>query len=142
MEIREVVKARSPSAPVPSGVPYSVYKRCPRLLQLFWKMLNVIWRRGRDADQRRFTEGVWIAKEENSRDLDLFRSISLLYTESKIFFCILSRRVRRFFLVNNYIDTSVEKGRIPDYFECLEHNGVVTQILREAKKGRGDHATL
>lgn len=33
-EIEEIVKAaRTSSAPGPSGVPYAVYKRCPRLLQ-------------------------------------------------------------------------------------------------------------
>ena len=75
-EVREVVKAaHSASAPGPSGVPYGVYKRCPSLLLLLWKIIKVIWQRGRVADQWRFAEGVWIPKEENSKEIEQFRSI-------------------------------------------------------------------
>lgn len=43
-EVREAVKAaRSSSVPGPSGVPYKVYKQCPRLLKRLWKILKVIW---------------------------------------------------------------------------------------------------
>ncbi|TWW66769.1 hypothetical protein D4764_20G0008010 [Takifugu flavidus] len=31
--------------------------------------------------------------------------------------------------MNNYIDTSVQKGGIPGVPGCLEHNGVVTQLI-------------
>lgn len=42
-EVQEVVKhARSASAPGPSGIPYKVYKKCPRLLQRLWKFMQVI----------------------------------------------------------------------------------------------------
>lgn len=38
-EVQEVVKAaRTNSAPGPSGVPYVIYKKCPRLLQRQWKI--------------------------------------------------------------------------------------------------------
>ncbi len=32
---------------------------------------------------------------------------------------------------NAYIDTSVQKGGIPGVAGCLEHTGVVTQLIRE-----------
>lgn len=42
-EIQTVVKAaRNNSAPGPNGVPYLVYKRCPKLLHRLWKILRVI----------------------------------------------------------------------------------------------------
>ncbi|KAI4887727.1 hypothetical protein NFI96_005939 [Prochilodus magdalenae] len=64
-EVEAVIKAaRSSSAPGPSDVPYVVYKRCPRLLQRLWKIIKVIWRRGKVAQQWRHAEGVWIPKEE------------------------------------------------------------------------------
>ena len=102
----------------------------------------MIWQRGRVADQWRCADGVWIPKEENSREIDQFRSIFLLSTESKIFFSILSWRLSKFLLENNYIDTSVQKGGIPDFPGCLEHTGVIIQILREAREGRGDLTIL
>lgn len=90
-EVQEIVKgARTASAPGPSGVPYSVYKCCPQLLRHLWKILRVIWHSIKVADQWRCAEGVWIPKEENSKDISQFRSISLLSIEGKIFFSILS----------------------------------------------------
>ena len=77
-EVREVVKAAQPaSVPGPSGVPYGIYKCCPSLLNLLWKIIKVIWWRGRVADQR-CAEGVWIPKEENSTEIAQFRSIFLV----------------------------------------------------------------
>lgn len=142
-EVQEVVKgARTASAPGPSGVPYTVYKRCPQLLRHLWKILRVIWRRGKVAGQWRCAEGVWIPKEENSKDISQFRTISLLSVEGKIFFSILSRRLTEFLLKNGYIDTSVQKGGIPGVPGCLEHTGVVTQLIREAREGKGDLTVL
>ena len=83
-EIQEVVKAaRTSAAPGPNGVPYTVYKRCPGILKLLWKVLRTIWRMGRVADQWRQVEGVCIPKEEKSKEIDQFRIISLLNTEGK-----------------------------------------------------------
>ena len=138
-EMQEVVRAtRSASAPGPSGVPYTVYKRCKGILQILWKILRVIWRRGKIVEQWRFAERVWIPKEESSKSLDQFRIISLLNTESKIF-GLLSRRLSDFILGNGYIDTSVQKGGVAGMPECLEHTGVLTQLLREVKPGCLEH---
>ena len=123
-EIKEVVRAaRSASAPSPSGVPYTVYKRCTGILQRLWKIIRVIWRRGRIVDLWRFTEGIWIPKEEASKSVDHFRIISLLNTENMIFFGLLSRRLPNYILRNGYIDTSVQKGGIADMPGYLEHTG-------------------
>ena len=67
-EIKEVVQAaRSASAPGLSGVPYTVYKRYTGILQRLWKIIRVIWRRGRIVDLWRFAESIWIPKEEASK---------------------------------------------------------------------------
>ena len=55
-------------------------------------------------------EGVWIPKEEDSKKINQFRMISLLNTEGKILFSIVSRRLGGFLSSNNYIDTLVQKG--------------------------------
>lgn len=47
-----------------------------------------------------------------------------------------------FLLKNGYIDTSVQKGGIPGVSGCLEHTGVVTQLIREAREGKGDIVVL
>ncbi|KAL4008901.1 hypothetical protein ACER0C_002753 [Sarotherodon galilaeus] len=142
-EVCEVIKAaRSASSPGPSGVPYLVYKCCPELRRHLWKILKVIWRRGRVADQWRCAEGVWIPKEEDLRNINQFRSISLLSVEGKVFFSFVSQRLTEFLLRNNYIDPSVQKGGISGVPGCLEHTGVVTHLIREANENRGDLAVL
>nr|BAC82598.1 reverse transcriptase [Takifugu rubripes] len=142
-EVKEaVMAARSSSSPGPSGVPYRVYKQCPKLLVRFWKIMKVIWRRGRVTTQWRSAEGVWIPKEEDASKIEQFRIISLLCVEGKIFFKIVSQRLTDFLLKNNYIDTSVQTGGIPGVPGCLEHNGVVTQLIREAHESKGELAVL
>ncbi|KAJ8008617.1 hypothetical protein DPEC_G00106740 [Dallia pectoralis] len=142
-EIQEVIKkARASSAPGPSGVPYRVYKSCPKLQHRLWKILKVIWRRGKVAKQWRFAEGVWSPKEEESKTINQFRIISLLSVEGKIFFSIVARRLTDYLLRNSYIDTSVQKGGIPKVPGCLEQTGVVTQLIREARENKGDLVVL
>lgn len=142
-ETQSVVKAaRNASAPGPNGIPYLVYKRCPQLLHRLWKILRVIWRRGKVAQQWRSAEGVWVPKEERSTSIEQFRTISLLNVEGKIFFSILSQRLSDYLLKNQYIDPSVQKGGIPGVPGCLEHSGVVTQLIREAREGKGNLAVL
>ncbi|KAK0146619.1 Retrovirus-related Pol polyprotein from type-1 retrotransposable element R2 [Merluccius polli] len=60
----------------------------------------------------------------------------------KIFFAILSRMLTEFLLKNEYIDTSVQKDGIPKVPGCLEHTGVVTQLIKDAREGKGDVAVL
>lgn len=61
---------------------------------------------------------------------------------SKIFFCVIAKRLSNFLLSNRYIDTSVQKGGIPGVPGCLEHTGVVTQLIREERESGGDLAVL
>lgn len=121
---------------------YKVYKNCPKLRHRLWKALKVIWRRGKIAQSWRYADGVYIPKDEKSENIDQFRVISLLSVESKIFFSIVAKRLSNFLLSNKYIDTSEQKGGIPRVPGCIEHTGVVTQLIREAREGKGDLAVL
>ena len=125
-----------------NGVPYTVYKRYPGILKLLWKVLYTIWRRGRVANQWRQAKGVWIPKEEKSKEINQFRIISLLNTEGKIFFSILSRHLSKFLIMNEYIDTSVQKGGVAGMPGCIEHTGVVSQLICKARENNGNLAGL
>lgn len=137
-----MMAVRSSSSPGPSGVPYRVYKQCPKLLVRLWKIMKVIWRRGRVTTRWQFAEGVWIPKEEDASNIEQLRIISLLCVEGKMFFKLVFQRHTDFLLKNGYIDTSVQKGGVPGVPGCLEHRGVVFQLIREARESRGDLATL
>ena len=79
-----------------------------------------------------------VPKEKNSESINQFRTISLLSVEGKIFFSILSKRLTHFLTKNKYIDTSVQKGGIPGFSGCVEHNSVVSQLIKETKEKKGD----
>ena len=138
-EIQSVVKAaRSASSPGQSGVPYTVYKRCPTILKHLWRIIKTIWRKRIIPKNWKRSNGIWIPKEENSKDINQFRIISLLDTEGKIFFSILARRLTSFLHANEYLDTSIQKAGVADMPGCVEHTGVLMQIIREAKENRVD----
>ena len=66
-EVKQIVMAaRSASLPGPSGVPYSIYKRCQELLRKLRKIVKMIWQRGKVAEQWRHAEGVWRTQEISS----------------------------------------------------------------------------
>lgn len=86
-------------------------------------------------------EGVWIPKDENSTQLDQFRIISLLCIEAKIFSAI-SKLLCTYLTKNTYVDTSVQKGSISGLPGCVEHTGVVSQLIREARENKGNLSVL
>nr|XP_023657820.1 uncharacterized protein LOC111838758 [Paramormyrops kingsleyae] len=133
-EVEEVVKkARTASAPGPSGLPYKVYKKCPLLLRRLWKLLRKIWVKGRIPVSWRVAEGCFVPKEKDSSEISQFRTISLLSVEAKIFFSVLARRMTTYMTENGYVDTSIQKGGIPGFSGCLEHTAILSHLIQEAK---------
>ena len=138
-EVKEVIKkARFGSAPGPNAIPYKVYKMCPLLHKRLWRLLKVVWRKGEVPEAWKEAEGIFTPKEQNSKNVNQFRTISLLNVEGKIFFAILARRLISFLTANKYINTSVQKGGVPGFSGCVEHTSAITQLIREAKAGKKD----
>ena len=107
-EVRSALaKARSSSAPGPSGLSYKIYKNCPRLTTRLWRIIKVLWRKKVLPDKWLVAEGCFVPKEENSSTIDQFREISLLSVEGKLFWTIIAKRMNSFLLDNNYVDTSM-----------------------------------
>ena len=136
------MKARSCSAPGPSGIPYKVYKKCPNFLRRLWQLLKVVWRKGTVPDCWKQAEGCFVPKEKDSKTIKQFRTISLLNVEGKIFFSILANRMTSYMLSNQYINTSVQKGGIPGFSGCVEHTSALTQLLHEARINHKDLSVI
>ena len=83
-------------------------------------------------------DGVYIPKEQNSKDINQFRLISLLNVEGKIFFAVLVSRLTKYLLTNEYIDTSVQKGGTPGIAGCLEHWNMIWEAIQKAKANKKD----
>ena len=131
-------KARAGAAPGPSGITYRVYKKCPRLTRRLWCLLKVVWRKKKLPPGWKKAEGVFCPKQENAREIEQFRTISLLSVEGKIFFAVLAKRLLTYMMVNDYIDTSIQKGGVPGCSGCLEHTSILSQLIQEAKAGKKD----
>ena len=116
-----VVKARAKSAPGPNGIPYLLYKKCPKVLEWLHKMLRSAWRNKKVSTQWMIAEGVYIPKEQNSSTINQFRPISLLNVEGKMFFSVMAARLTSYLMENKFLDVSVQKGGIPGVPGCLEH---------------------
>ncbi|KAK3757186.1 hypothetical protein RRG08_063162 [Elysia crispata] len=133
-EINAVVqKARAKSAPGPNGVPYLLYKRCPNVLKLLHKILRGAWSNLKISEQWMSADGVYIPKEQNSTEMNLFRPISLLNVEGKIFFSVMASRLTKYLTENGYINTSVRKGDIPGVSGCLQHATMIWEAIQRAK---------
>ena len=138
-EVREAVKkARARSAPGYSGTSYKVYKKCPKLLKRLWKLLNTAWKKEMIPECWQRAEGCFVPKEEHSTYIKHVCTISLLSVECKIFFSVVSKRLTNYMLANRYLDTSVQKAGAPGVSGCIEHTGVLTQLIREARENKGD----
>ena len=136
-EIKKVVKkARAKSAPGPNGIPYLLYKRCPKVLAWLHRMLKSAWRNKKISTEWMRAEGVYIPKEQDSTTINQFRPISLLNVEGKIFFSVMAARLTSYLLENKYLDVSVQKGGIPGVSGCLEHATMIWDAIQKAKTGR------
>ena len=60
----------------------------------------------------------------------------------KIFFSILSRCLSKFFIMKEYIYSSVQKGGVAEMPGCIEHTCVVSKLIREARENNGNLAVL
>ena len=107
-------KTRSKSAPGPNGVPYLVYKRCPGTAKMLWSYIKGMWKKNLISEAWRKAEGVFIPKEDGATAVEKFRTISLMNVEGKLYFAMRADRLLKYTLQNKYIDTSIQKGGVPE----------------------------
>ncbi|CAC5381066.1 unnamed protein product [Mytilus coruscus] len=142
-EVCEAVKkARTGSAPGYSGVPYKVYKKCPKILRKLWQLFRTLWKKGTIPESWQKAEGCFVPKEKDSKDISQFRTISLLSVEGKSYFSVLANRMTKYMIENSYIDTSMQKGGIAGFSGCVEHTSVLSQLIHEAKTGKKNLAVV
>lgn len=84
-EIKQVVE-RAASAAGPNGVPYKVYKNCPMVLKLLWKMTGAAWKSKAIPPAWNKAVTTFIPKEKDSHNISPFRGIALLNVGGKFFF--------------------------------------------------------
>ena len=62
----------------------------------------------------------------------------IVMIEGKIFFATLASRLTRYLLINEYIDTAMQKGGVPGIASCLEHGNMIWESIQKSKTNKKD----
>lgn len=127
---------RNKSSPGPNGVPYVVYKRCPRITHIIYRILSKLWDKKVIPQQWRIGEAILIPKTEDVSDPSKFRNITKTNTSGKLNMGVLADNMLEYMTSNKYIDKSVQKGFLRKTPGCMEHTQVLMEELRDAKSHR------
>ena len=127
---------RNKSSPGPNGVPYVVYKRCPRITNIIFHILSILWDEKVVPLQWQIGEAILIPKTEDLSDPSKFRNITKTNTSGKLNMGILADNMLNHMTANKYIDKSIQKGFLKKTPGCLEHTQVLMEELKDAKTHR------
>ena len=136
---------RNASAPGLNGIPYKVYKKCPKTSQFLFKIFHACFKRCEIPIQWRSAEEIYIPKVSTPSDTNLsdFRPIALLNVEGKLFFSLISKRLEIHLIHNNkFINNSIQKGCMEKVPGCWEHLSMVWHALKEARTHKSTLATI
>ena len=122
-------------APGPNGIPYLIWKCCPFLSQLLYKLICRVWATGLISPAMwQKASIILVAKSEKLDDPSQFHPIALGNCDGKIFFFLLSRCLLEYLLSNNYLGPSIQKGFLSRVAGCVEHTTLSLSALEDAKK--------
>ena len=136
---------RNGSSPGVNMIPYKVYKKCPNVCFVLFRIFKSCFRNAVVPIQWRIASEVYIPKVKNPSIITVkdFRPISLLNVEGKLFFSLISNRLEKHIITNNkFINQAVQKGCMEKVPGSWEHMSVVWDALKNAKKGKGDLAAI
>lgn len=138
-EVKQVIgRARAASAPGPNGVPYKMFKNCPGLLKILWRLMVVAWKTQSISLSWCKAVTTFIPEEKDSKNINQFRDITLLNVEGKILFSILARRMTNYLLLNKYVNTSCQKVGVPRFSGCVEHSAMIWEQIQSMKHSKVD----
>ncbi|KAL5264224.1 hypothetical protein ACHWQZ_G005344 [Mnemiopsis leidyi] len=132
----KLMSRRNRSSPGPNGVPYLVYKRCPKVAKLIFSLLDQLWQKKMVPLHWRIGESILIAKTEDTSDPSKFRNITKTNTSGKLQLGLLADKMLEYMVDNGYIDKSIQKGFLKKTPGCVEHTQTLMEELKDAKSAR------
>ena len=127
---------RNGSSPGINGIPYKVYKKCPKLMSFLFKIFKSCTKLSFVPVQWRIASEVYIPKVNppNVNQIEDFRPIALLNVEGKLFFSLISKRMEDHIIhKNKFINGSIQKGCMEKVPGCWKHMSLVWDELNNAK---------
>ena len=132
---RHTTGKRNNAAPGMNSLPYLIYKRCVAILHTAHKIFLRIFRDKVIPRAWSIAFIVLLQKVKGVTNIPSeFRPIAITNTLGKIFFSIVSDRLQRFLVKNNFIQTTIQKGFLAGVPGCVEHVFSLWEALREAKE--------
>ncbi len=117
-----------------NALSYVPYKKCPSILLTLHRIIQKIWI-SRDIPEdwgKAFI--VLLSKDPEKLDVPSeFRPIAITNSVGKIFFSVISDRLQKFLVQNNFIRRETQKGFLFGLPGCLEHSFTLFEALRDAK---------
>jgi hypothetical protein len=101
---------RNGAAPGLNALTYLVYKKCPAILKALHRICVHVYKTKKVPEDWAAAFVVLLQKSEVLSQPEEFRPIEITNTAGKIFFSIISDRLQKFMVKNNYIKTSTQKG--------------------------------
>ena len=74
-----------------------------------------------------------LQKSDDTSHPSKMRPISILNVEGRIYFTIVNKRLAKFLLSNNYLDTRIQKGFIEAIAGCIEFGALMQESMKYAK---------
>ena len=115
---------RNASSPGLNGIPYKVYKICPKINKFLFKIFLSCMNKGIIPLQWQSAKEIYTPKVKppTAYNISDFRPIALLNMEDKLFFSLVSRRLETHLISNTkIINKSVQKGCMEHVPGCWEH---------------------
>jgi hypothetical protein len=116
-----------------NSLSYVPYKKCPVLIDILHKIVRKIWATQDIPESWASAFIVLLSKSEDLSTPSEFRPIAITCTVGKIFFSVVSSRLQKFLVMNNYIKRETQKGFLAGVAGCMEHSFALFEALRNAK---------
>ena len=119
-----------------NGLSYVPYKRCPSIMLTLHFIVKRIWVTKDIPEDWAQAFVVLLSKSDILNDPSEFRPIAITNTVGKIFFSVISDRLQKFLVQNNYLRRETQKGFLSGLPGCLEHSFTLFEALRDAKENQ------
>ena len=127
-------KKRNGSASGLNGNRYLVYKRCPKVRTMLYKIYQRLWKLRKTPLGFRLAWQLQLPKSENTSHPSEMRPITILNSEARLYWSGFERKLSSFMLQNKYIRSVSQKAFIRGVAGCIEHATILREMFKDAKQ--------
>ena len=124
---------RNGAAPGLNALTYLLYKKCPVILRTLHRICLQIYRTKDIPGDWAAAYVVLLQKSDVLDRPDEFRPIAITNTAGKLFFSIISDRLQKFMVKNQFIKTRAQKGFLFGVPGCIEHSFALAEAIRRVR---------